>query len=152
MAKQLKKGRAKKDKNYVKESKPVISTDGEKIIWMFDKIDRSGNYAFDVNRVDFDHKEVLGKMVDYSSMTWGEVKRQTHDDGKSKNHFLAPGSLSKEAVERLKAKDLEEFSDYIFSFALQNKIRIVGIRNGEKFHVLWYDPDHEICPSKKRHT
>ena len=119
---------------------------------MFDKIDRSGNYAFDVNREDFDHKEVLGKMVDYSSMTWGEVKRQTHDDGKSKHHFLTPGSLSKGAVERLKAKDLEEFSDYIFSFALQNKIRIVGIRNGEKFHVLWYDPNHEICPSKMRHT
>lgn len=123
MTKQLKKGKAKKDKIYVKESKPVISTDGENIIWLFDKIDRSGIYAFDVNR-----------------------------PGKSKHHFLAPGSLSKEAVERLKAKDLEEFSDYIFSFALQNKIRIVGIRNGERFHVLWYDPDHEICPSKKRHT
>ena len=92
MAKQWKKSKAKKDKNYVKESKPVISTDGEKIIWVFDKIDRSGNYAFDVNREDFDHKEVLGKMVDYSSMTWGEVKRQTHDDGKSKHHFLTPGS------------------------------------------------------------
>lgn len=51
-------------------------------------------YAFDVNRPDFDHKEVLGKMINYSSMTWGEVKRQTHDDGKSKHHFLAPGSLS----------------------------------------------------------
>lgn len=152
MAKQLKKVKVKKDKNFVKETKPVISTDGEKIIWMSDKIDRSGNYAFNINRADFDHKEVLGKIVDYSSMTWGEVKRQTHDDGKSKHHFLTPGSLSKEAVERLKAKDLEEFSDYIFSFALQNKIRIIGIRNGEKFHVLWYDPDHEICPSKKRRT
>ena len=68
--KTIKKGQGKKDKNYVKESKPIISTDGEKIIWMFDKIDRSGNYAFDVNSVDFDHKEILGKMVDYSSMTW----------------------------------------------------------------------------------
>lgn len=152
MAKQLKKGRAKKDKSYVKESKPAISTDGENVVWMFDKIDRSGNYAFDVSRDDFDHKEVLGKMIDYSSMTWAEVKRQTHDDGRSKHHFLAPGSLSKEAADRLTARDLEEFSDYIFSFALQNKIRIVGIRNGKKFHVLWYDPNHEICLSQKRHT
>ncbi len=152
MAKQLKKVKAKRDKKYVKETKPVISTDGENIIWLFDKIDRSGSYAFDVNREDFDHKEVLTKMINYSSMTWGEVKRQTHDDGRSKHHFLAPGSLSKEAAERLKARDLEEFSDYIFSFALQNKIRIVGIRNAEKFHVLWYDPDHKICPSKKGHT
>ena len=48
MAKQLKKVKAKKDKNFVKETKPVISTDGEKIIWMFDKIDRSGNYAFNI--------------------------------------------------------------------------------------------------------
>jgi hypothetical protein len=115
-------------------------------------IDRSGKFAFDLEREEFQHKEFMQKMVDYSSMTWSEVKRQTHDNGKSKHHFLSEDSLSKEALERMQSRQLGEYSDSIFSFALQNKLRIVGIREDEHFHVLWYDPEHEICPSKKKNT
>ena len=115
-------------------------------------IDRSGKFAFDLNRNDFKYKAFLEKLIDYSSMTWADVKKQTHDENSSKHHFLSLASLSPEAVERLKAKQLEEYSDSIFSFALDNKLRLVGIRKNEDFHVLWYDPEHEVCPSKKKHT
>ena len=128
------------------------STDGKKVVWCFDMIDRSGKFAFDLEREEFQHKEFMQKMVDYSSMTWSEVKRQTHDNGKSKHHFLSEDSLSKEALVRMQSRQLGEYSDSIFSFALQNKLRIVGIREDEHFHVLWYDPEHEICPSKKKNT
>lgn len=78
--------------------------------------------------------------------------RQTHDKGKPKHHFLSAESLSKEAAGRFEAMQLEEYSDAIFSFALQNKLRIIGIRANEHFYVLWYDPEHEVCLSKKKHT
>lgn len=126
------------------------SSDSKKVVWQFDMIDRNGKFAFDVNRDGFKHKVFLEKLIDYSSMTWTEVKKQTHDNGKSKHHFLS--SLSNEATERLKNRQLEEYEDSIFSFALENKLRVVGIRKNEDFHVLWYDPEHEICPSKKKHT
>ena len=29
-------------------------------------------------------------------------------------------------------------------------IRIVGIRDGEFFHVVWYDPKHEFYPTKRQ--
>lgn len=128
------------------------SSDSEKIVWLFDNLDRAGKFSFDVNRSDFQHKEVLEKMIAYSSMTWAEIKKQTHDGGKSKHHEIDAASLSSEAVERIRAKKLEEATDSIFSFALQNKLRILGIREGRYFHVLWYDPEHEACPSKKKHT
>lgn len=128
------------------------STDVQCPVWLFSNIDRAGKFAFDVNREDFKHAEVLGKMIDYSNMTWSEIKRQTHDDGKSKHHLLQHDELSKEAQERFRAKRLDEDSDLIFSFALQNKLRIIGIRRDEKFQVLWYDPEHEVCPSYKKHT
>ena len=60
--------------------------------------------------------------------------------------------MSKEAADRIRAKELDEYSDAIFSFALQNKLRVIGIREDEHFHVLWYDPEHEVCPSKKKKT
>lgn len=128
------------------------SSDGEKIVWCFDMIDRSGRFAFDLEREEFQHKNFLQKMIAYSNMTWSDVKKQTHDDGKSKHHFLSIDSLSKEAIDRIKFKKLQEYSDSIFSFAFQNKLRIVGIRINECFHVLWYDSEHEICPSKKKNT
>ena len=136
-----------------KTIKPVsYSTDGEKIVWMFDKIDRNGSFAFDIHRSDFRSDIIMEKLIDYSSMTWDEIKKQTHDKGKSKHHLLSIDSLSKDAFERLKAKQLEEESDSIFSFALQNKLRVVGIREGRYFHVIWYDPEHRICPATKKNT
>ncbi len=144
------KGKYKASKRTIKEV--GYSTEGEKVIWRFDMIDRSGKFAFDLSRDDFRYKEILEKLIDYSGMTWAEVRRQTHDNGKSKHHLLNVEFLSREAYERFKMRNLEEYSDSIFSFALQNKLRIVGIRKDEHFHVLWYDPEHEVCPSKLKHT
>lgn len=128
------------------------STDNKKPIWCFDMIDRNSKFAFDVDRADFRHYEVIKKIIDYSNMTWAEIERQTHDDGKSKHHFLSLDTLSKEAITSFNKKELSDRSDSIFSFSFQNKLRIVGIRIDEYFHVVWYDPNHEVCPSHKKHT
>lgn len=37
----------------------------------------------------------------------------------------------------------------IYSFAFNNILRIIGIRDREKFYVLWYDAYHEVYPSSK---
>lgn len=126
------------------------SSDNKKIIWFFDWLDNDGTFAFNLSRSDFNHKEVLEKIISYSNMTWADVKKQTHDDGRSKHHLLSIDSLSSEAEERIKAKRLDEYTDSVFSFALQNKLRIIGIRINEVFHAVWYDPHHRFCPSRKK--
>lgn len=152
---------AKKDKKLKgvsanKSKKKIVeesgSTDKECPVWVFTEIDKAGEFAFDLNRDEFRHQEVLEKMINYSNMTWSDIKKQTHDDRKSKHHAIAYEALSKAAQERLKAKHLEEDSDAVFSFALNNLLRIIGIRRGKEFSVLWYDPNHEVCPSTKKHT
>ena len=85
-------------------------------------------------------------------MTWAEIKRQTHDGSKSKNHFLDTDGMSDDARKRIEALKLEDSTDQIFSFALENKIRIIGLRNDEFFHVIWFDPLHEFYLSEKKHT
>lgn len=122
-------------------------------IFLFDRLDKQGAFAFDTNRTDFKHKDFLDKMIAYSQMTWSEISRQTHDDGKSKHHYLKDSKkLAPAARERLKALQLEEFSDDLFSFALNNKLRIIGLRLEEHFHVLWYDSEHRVYPAEKKHT
>lgn len=70
-------------------------------IWIFDNVDKDGEFNFDPNRTDFDCKNFLNKLLSFSNMTWSEIKRQTHDDGKSKHHLLAKQSLSKKAIDRI---------------------------------------------------
>ncbi len=122
------------------------------MVWIFDKIDRDGEYAFDINQDYFEHKLFLDKMLSYSTMTWADVKKQTHDGGKSKNHYYPFDDISNVAQKRLLALGLEERSDDIFSFAFTSSLRIVGYRENEKFYVLWYDPKHNIYPVSKKHT
>ena len=151
---------AKRDKQTKKQTgfalkstvRSQYSSNGEKVVWMFDEIDKDGEFAFDILRGDFQHKEFLDKMISCSSMTWNEVASQTHDEGKSKHHLLDYESLSKKAKDRIVALHLEQDTDRIFSFALQNKLRVIGLRENERFHVKWYDPEHEFCPSQKKHT
>ena len=149
MAKKNKQIRGKIQKAQKTFSGIEFNSDTECPIWLFDLLDRSGPFAFDTSRPDFQHKEFLDKMIAYSNMTWAEIKQQTHDKGKSKHHMLDESGFSPAAWERVKAKHLEEETDAIFSFALQNLLRIIGIRRNAEFHVVWYDPKHQFYPSKK---
>ena len=125
-------------------------TDSKNPAWRFERVDRSKPFAFDPHRSDFDAILVIDKILSYSSLTWEEIKQQTHDDGKSKNHTLDYHGLSKAAKERIQKLELSvEDQDSIFSFAFTNKIRIVGIKDGADFFVLWYDPKHEVYPVRK---
>lgn len=93
---------------------------------------------------------VLKKLIEYGNLTWGEIKRQTHDrTNKSKHHYLSGAKLSREAEQRIRAKHLEEDADDIFSFALMNKIRIIGLKQDAEFHIVWYDKEHQFSPSTR---
>lgn len=143
--------------NQLKKSIPQVqqsySSNKMKSVWMFDKIDvGGGDFAFDISRNKFEHKEFLSKMIDYSNKTWDEIKNETHDKhNKTKHHYIGD-KLSPVAQKRLKALNLEEASDSIYSFAFNNMLRIIGIRENEKFHILWYDLDHKVSPSTLKHT
>lgn len=125
------------------------SSDGAKLVWCFDRVDRTGKFAFNPDRVDFNHKEIIDKLISYGSMSWSDLKHQTHDKGKSKHHFLKLDALSREASIRVRALLPEEEYDSVFSLALQNTFRVIGVRKDEKFYVIWYDPHHEFCPSHR---
>ena len=135
-------------------TKPTESTDDQCPIWIFQYIDREGKFAFDTSRKDFQHNLFWTKMIEYSRMTWGTIKTQTHDAGKSKHHRLDYDEkiLTRDAMKCIERKIKPENRDAIFSFALNNLVRIIGIRVGAEFRVMWYDPNHEFSKSIKKHT
>ena len=55
--------------------KPPAAKELLKPIFLFDCIDKDGPYAFDLDKSYFDHKDFLEKMINYSRMTWNEIRR-----------------------------------------------------------------------------
>ena len=122
-----------------------VSTDRETLVWSFDRIDKNGTFKFELEREDMEHKELLYYMMQYSARTWDSIKKDTHDGGKSKHHYLGYDSLCKHAQDRIRIMQIEDI-DIIYSLALTNKLRIIGLRDGRVFRAVWFDPEHEFCP------
>lgn len=142
------------DKNRKAISATSASTDGKLQAWHFDMLDNDGYFCLNMNRVCDDQcRYILEKIMLYSSRTWAEIKKETHDkNSRTKHHLLDYDALSEAAKARFKAKKFDDlqYEDSIYSMSLANKLRIIGIRMGAEFHAVWLDPDHEFCPSTRR--
>ena len=83
----------------------------------------------------------------FESMTWAEIL----NEGGKRNHFIKVGDLCKPARQRLTALKQDDV-DQILSLALAAKGRIWGILENSVVRLLWWDPNHLVCPSHKKHT
>lgn len=87
---------------------------------------------------------VLGRIRSFESMKWSEIK------GK-RNHPIKLEDLSSEAQKRLEEIKQDD-AESIFSFAVNGEQRFHGIRVGAVCRLLWWDPEHKVCPSTLKHT
>lgn len=109
------------------------------------------------NRTDKDHSKwnlhnncdiqvLVENLTNFERMTWEEIMISS----KKQNHHVYVDTFTKEAKDRL--QELLIYEDQLFSLRLNGKTRIYGILQDGVFSLLWYDCEHEICPSKKKHT
>lgn len=80
-------------------------------------------------------------------MTWNDIIVVA----KKRNHTVPVSRVCKEARDHLSALNLSEI-DEVVSLHLTGTERVWGYRQGAVLHVLWWDPDHQICPSLLKHT
>ena len=138
----------KQDQNPAAPSKTPQSTprsvNNERFRWNITNADFEGEYGLDKIEKDTLLKEVIPALHQYENMTWGEI------EGK-KSHFVDLDKCSGEAQKRLKEIGLDDL-EQLFSLRIGSKKRILGRRQGAVFYVLWWDPKHQVCPSKKKYT
>ena len=91
--------------------------------------------------------EIHKKLGDWEQRTWVQIL----NEDPSNQHSVELLSLCKEAEDRLREKKLDDF-DSIFRFRFSGKERLWVIRNENVCYLLWWDPDHLVCPSAKSHT
>ena len=87
-------------------------------------------------------------MRQYETRTIGELRSGRNADFKSYPNFA--DCPNKEAVARLAS--LYDAPDSIARFRLNGTKRLYGFLVDNEFHLLWWDPNHKVWPSKKRHT
>jgi hypothetical protein len=88
---------------------------------------------------------VIGKLRDFETMTWAEIKARTG------SHSISVGDIATKAWNRLVdiGRDQE---DTLFSLRLGGEERVLGVRRNAILHLLWWDPGHEVCESHLKHT
>ena len=82
----------------------------------------------------------------YEQRTWRNIR-----DDHRRDHPINPDIICAIARTRLASLHVDDM-DELWRFRFGAKMRIWGARYGREFRVLWWDPQHKICPSKLKHT
>jgi hypothetical protein len=112
--------------------------------WNLDKIDMAGPFGWHQSDVASLLQTVFPRLKHFETMTWGQIPS-------TGSHEIEVGDLCKEAQQRLRELDLEEY-DTLYSVRVQGKLRVFGIKDRALLRVLWWDPEHQVCPSALKHT
>jgi hypothetical protein len=91
--------------------------------------------------------EVRTKLAQFESMTWNEILVAS----KKQNHSVAVWKLSNEAQNRLSFIGLGDTEELV-SLRLSGRERVWGLRQGAVMLILWWDPEHDVCPSLLKNT
>lgn len=91
--------------------------------------------------------EIRAKLAHFESMTWAEILQRSNNH----HHLIAVERICGAAQERLEVLGQSD-ADAVLSLRLSNVERVFGILDGHVLRVLWWDPNHRICPAELRHT
>lgn len=109
--------------------------------WRFSHCDGDGPWPWnwDSVLVHFD------KLVQLEGRTWPDITGKGAIGAKR----IPLANLCKAAQRRLE-QVLVDDTDALWELGLGGKPRLWGLRVGSCFHFLWWDPEHEVCPSAKK--
>lgn len=91
--------------------------------------------------------EVLERLHDLEQKTWDDLLHKE----KKKNHPISVTDIIPEANKLLRNNHMDDI-DSIYSFHLTSTLRIWGIFTGNVLDIIWWDKNHEICPSELKYT
>lgn len=123
-----------------------VEQDTAKPTWRLATMDNDGPFGW--GRITRERLiDVQARLSHFESMTWHEILIV----GKKFNHTVTVEQMSKAAQDRLVEIKMDDV-DELVSLRVNARERVWGIRTGGLCSVLWWDPAHAVCPSKKKRT
>lgn len=114
------------------------------LTWSFALLDDGGPFGWHQCNSHEKYFEILQKKKSFETMTLADL-------GRGGSHNVEQWKLCKAARDRLAELKLEDI-DELYSLRLSGTNRIWCIKHLNVMRVLWWDPDHQVCPSLKKHT
>ncbi|MGH8828324.1 MAG: hypothetical protein ACRDVZ_12180 [Jiangellaceae bacterium] len=112
----------------------------------FNQVDVGGPWC--LTKIEPDHHaDLLHRMRAFETMTASEVFHGRDPVGKHYDMSHCPNQAPT-------ARLAEEYDgrDDVCRLQINGKRRLYGFLTGNDFSIVWWDPEHEIWPSTKRHT
>lgn len=122
---------------------PVYEREDEKVIFSFLWFDRGGRWETGQQKNMHDVWEIAEKLKSFEQKKWSFIAANSDRD-----HQIPFSELESFAQKAALQRGLEEF-DGIWSFHLTGRQRLWGVRAGDFFMTIWWDPEHQICPALK---
>jgi hypothetical protein len=114
--------------------------------WRISKLEMAEPYGWhtlDIQKLSY----IQGKLAHFESMTWDEILIKS----KKFNHSIATNKLSSDAQRRLREINQDDI-DELVSLRLTGVERVWGILDQGILTLIWWDPNHNVCPSLLKHT
>lgn len=123
---------------------PDVSS--RRLVWRFREIDAAGDWPPAAIGADA-MGDLLKKMGDFETMTLGEIFKPGSEHGKR----YVVEDLPSRALKRLGEIERDDETE-IVRLRCGGRPRLYGFLREHVFHVVWWDAEHEVYPSKKRNT
>ncbi|MFM2198533.1 MAG: hypothetical protein RLZZ505_1965 [Verrucomicrobiota bacterium] len=149
------KNRAKKTPKIAKGNQPLglksvptgVSGEGQghpTPLWRLSSIDWDSPWC-PSKCVDQGIREIHSWMANLEGMPWVQILSNG-------SHVVGTDGIIPEARKRIIALGKAEWQDHLCSLRKTGKQRLWGFLRAGIFHVLWWDPEHEVYESKKKNT
>lgn len=112
-------------------------------LWAFRIVDVGGPWCWSALGGS-ELAQVLQRLKQLESMSWAEIEGPEH-------HFVDVPGCCKQARDRLRELRHDDVPA-LFSIRVTGRRRIYGVRNEHVLSLLWWDPEHQVYPSPKKHT
>jgi len=128
------------------EKKPIYIEfcDGNPLCWRFSSADRNGSWAWTNLSDPKEYKEVMEHLHEFENYNQETIKN-------TGSHSVSLSGLIKAARKRLEEIESDDINE-LFSLRVMGAKRVWCIQERNIMKILWWDPKHEVCPSKKKHT
>lgn len=134
-----------KDEKVPRGINKALPCDTMKISWHMGIVDLEGSWPWPVDDKKTIWGRIFPKVKSFETMTWAEIMKE------GQSHSVAVSEIISSASKRLEEINQDDI-DALFSLRISARERLWGIRDQHMFKILWWDPNHEVCPSKKKHT
>lgn len=126
---------------------PPDGRGNEPICYRFAMVDTGGPWGFD--KLDGPaFVEIADTLKSFETMTMNELFSGEHGQVYSLADLRRVNPEAYRRIVRLGREDFEE----VGRLRLGGKKRLHGYRRRNVFYLLWWDPRHEVFPSRKKHT